>query len=160
MNQLLAAVTELHSRLPSFPCRVLAYRESVPSGLSGVYVSLCGAHTEHVIGLLAAGTAWQALAQALDRDRPSSEPRRVVEGACELSRALAESFRHTLPDSQCVIGLPLFTEGMVSGGRNLHLQVSDVVLAGSPVLLVLFSRGIEPQTASLEPGQSPRGDAA
>jgi hypothetical protein len=160
MNQLLAAVTELHRRLPSFPCRVLAYREAVPSGLSGVYVSLCGATTEHVIGLLAAGTTWQALTLALDRDCPRNEARRVVEGACEISRALAESFRHTLPDGQCVIGLPLFAEGMVSGGRRLKLQVCDVVLAGSPVLLVLFSRGLEPPPSALDPGPASQGDAA
>ncbi|HVY27774.1 MAG TPA: hypothetical protein VHB79_14565 [Polyangiaceae bacterium] len=160
MNQLLAAVTELHSRLPSFPCRVLAYRESVPSGLCGVYVSLCGAHTEQVIGLLAPGTTWDALTRALDRDRPRREPRGVVEGACEVSRTLAESFRHTLPDSQCVIGLPLFAEGMVSGGRRLQLQVCDVVLAGKPVLLVLFRRSLEAKPASERTGPSPQGDAA
>jgi hypothetical protein len=121
---------------------------------------LCGAHTEHVIGLLAPATTWEALTQALERDRPRREPRGVVEGACEISRTLAESFRHTLPDSQCVIGLPLFAEGMVSGGRRLQLQVCDVVLAGNPVLLVLFSRNIEAKPASARTGQPPQGDAA
>jgi hypothetical protein len=51
MSQLVSAVTQLGSRLPSFPCRVLAYRESVPSDLSGSYVSLSGERTEHIAGL-------------------------------------------------------------------------------------------------------------
>ena len=58
-----------------------------------------------------------------------------------------------------MIGLPLFAEGMVSGGRRLQLQVTDVVLGGTPVLLVLFSRGAESRPASLTPGAA-QGDAA
>jgi hypothetical protein len=154
-GQLLAAATEVHRRLPSFPCRMLAYRESVPTGMSGVYVSLSGAHVEHVVGLLAPAASWQALTRALDHDQPRREPRSLVECACEISRALADAFRRTSSEADCVMGLPLFAEGMVSGGRKLTRLVIDVVLGESAALLVLFSRRTEPR-----PGSSARGDAA
>lgn len=161
MNQLLAAVTELHTRLPSFPCRVLAYRECVPNGLFGVYVSLSGPSAEHVVGLLAAQPVWELLAELLDRDRPRSEARSVVEGGCELARAVAEAFRATLPDAECVVGLPLFAEGMVSGDRRLELQVTDVSFGGHPVLVVLFTRAAGQQRRlSSAPRVGAHGDAA
>lgn len=153
MNLLLAAATQLHGRLPSFPCRVLAYREKVPSGLFGVYVSVSGPSAEHVVGLLALPNTWEGLTQLLEHDRPRSEGRSVVEAGCELARTLADAFHGTLAVSSCVIGLPLFAEGIVSGGRGLQLQVTDVVLGGHAVLLALFSRVVMP-------GAGAQGDAA
>jgi hypothetical protein len=141
MNQLVNAVTELSSRLPSFPCRVLAYRESVPNGLCGSYVSLSGERTEHIIGLLSHPLGWEALSRSLDHDLPLPEARGLVEGACEIGKIVADAFRTRLPDtSASVVGLPLFAEGMVSSGRRIELQAADVALGGSLVLLVLFSR--------------------
>ncbi len=44
------------------------------------------------------------------------------------------TFRSRLPDSALsVVGLPLFTEGMVSSGRRIELQAADIALGGSLV---------------------------
>ncbi len=91
MNQLVSAMTQLSSRLPSFPCRVLAYRESGPSGLCGSYVSLSGEKTEHIIGLLSHTLGWETLSRALDHDLPLTESRGLVEAACEINKIVAES---------------------------------------------------------------------
>jgi hypothetical protein len=141
MTPLLSAITHLSSRLPSFPCRVLAYRESVPNGLCGSYVSLSGEGTEHIVGLLSNPLGWEALSRSLDHDLPLAEPRGLVEGACEMGKIVVEAFRSRLPDAaNAVVGLPLFAEGMVSGGRRAELSAADVALGESLVLLVLFSR--------------------
>jgi hypothetical protein len=148
MNQLVNAVTELSLRLPSFPCRVLAYRESVPGGLCGSYVSLSGEKGEHIIGLLSHPLGWEALSRSLDHDLPLSEARGLVEGACEMGKIVADAFRARLPDATAsVIGLPLFAEGMVSSGRRIELTAADIALGGSLVLLVLFSRSQEARPA-------------
>lgn len=139
MSQLVSAVTQLSSQLSSFPCRVLAYRESVPTGLCGSYVSLSGERAEHIVGLLSHPLGWEALGTALDHDLPRPEPRGLVEGACELTRIVAESFRRKLAGGG-VVGLPLFADGMVSSGRHVELQAADIALGSSLVLLVLFSR--------------------
>lgn len=160
MNQLVNAVTELHSRLPSFPCRVLAYRESVPSGLCGSYVSLSGDKGEHIVGLLSNPLGWEALSRSLDHDLPLSESRGLVEGACEIGKIVADAFRSRLPDaSAAVVGLPLFAEGMVSSGRRIELTAADVALGGSLVLIVLFSRPQEQRTALRSSGSSFNGGA-
>lgn len=160
MNQLVNAMTELSSRLPSFPCRVLAYRESVPSGLCGSYVSLSGEKTDHIIGLLSHPLGWEALSRSLDHDLPRRESRGLVEGACEIGKIVADAFRCRVPEtSSLVVGLPLFAEGMVSSGRRIELQAADVALGGSLVLLVLFSRTQHAQAAALCGGSPSNGGA-
>ena len=139
MSQLVSAVTQLSSQLSSFPCRVLAYRESVPTGLCGSYVSLSGERAEHIVGLLSHPLGWEALSKALDHDAPRPEPRGLVEGACELTKIVADAFRRKLPGGG-VVGLPLFADGMVSSGRHVELTAADIALGSSLVLLVLFTR--------------------
>jgi hypothetical protein len=153
MNQLVKTMVELSSRLPSFPCRVLAYRESVPSGLCGSYVSLSGEKTEHIIGLLSHPLGWEALSRSLDHDLPRPESRGLVDGACEIGKIVADAFRSRSPDtSASVVGLPLFAEGMVSSGRRIELQAADVAIGGSLVLLVLFSRTQHPHATAQSSG--------
>ena len=160
MSQLVSAMTQLSSRLPSFPCRVLAYRESVPSGLCGSYVSLSGERTEHIIGMLSHPLGWETLSRALDHDLPLAESRGLVEGACEIAKIVADAFRARLPEaSASVVGLPLFAEGMVSSGRRIELQAADVALGGSLVLLVLFSRSYEARSAVRSSGSPITGGA-
>ena len=160
MNQLLSAATQLSSRLPSFPCRVLAYRESVPNGLCGSYVSLSGDKTEHIVGLLSNPLGWESLSRSLDHDLPLREPRGLVEGACEIGKIVTDAFRCKLPDATAsIVGLPLFTEGMVSSGRRIELQAADIALGGSLVLLVLFSRSLESRPALRNSGSPITGGA-
>ncbi len=158
MNQLVTAMTQLSSRMPSFPCRVLAYRESVPSGLCGSYVSLSGERAEHIVGLLSHPLGWESLSRALDHDCPLLESRGLVEGACEIGKIVADAFRTCLPDAAAsIVGLPLFAEGMVSSGRRIELQAADVALGGSLVLVVLFSRSHEARPALRSPGSKSQG---
>ncbi len=160
MSQLVSAMTQLGSRLPSFPCRVLAYRESVPIGLCGSYVSLSGERTEHIVGLLSHPLGWETLGRALDHDVPLAESRGLVEGACEITKIVADAFRMRLPDASAqVVGLPLFAEGMVSSGRRIELQAADVALGSSLVLLVLFSRSYEARPAVRSSGSPITGGA-
>jgi hypothetical protein len=160
MKQLLSAMTQLSSRLPSFPCRVLAYRESVPSGLCGSYVSLSGERTEHIVGLLSHPLGWEALSRALDQDAPLLEARGLVEGACEIGKIVGDAFRAELPDAAAsIVGLPLFAEGMVSSSRSIQLQAADVVLGSSLVLLVLFSCAKDRHAVSRIPTGALGGEA-
>lgn len=141
MNQLVSVMTQLNRQLRSFPCRVLAYRESVPSGLCGSFISLTGATAEHIVGMLSHPLGWESLARALDHDAPRPEARGLVEGACELSRVVAESFRRHLSQGPAVtVGVPLFADGTVSSCRTVDVQAAELALGGSLVLVVLFSR--------------------
>ncbi len=161
MSQLVSAMTQLSARLPSFPCRVLAYRESVPTGLCGSYVSLSGQKTEHIIGLLSHPLGWETLSRSLDHDLPLAESRGLVEGACEMAKIVADTFRSRLPEvSASVVGLPLFAEGMVSSGRRTELQAADIALGGSLVLMVLFSRSHEARPAVRSSSSPITGGAA
>jgi len=155
MSQLVSAITQLNGHLRSFPCRVLAYRESVPTGLCGSYVSLSGAGTEHIVGLLSHPLGWESLSRALDHDSPRHEPRGLVEGACELGMIVADAFKRRLSiGASLTIGLPLFADGMVSSGRQIELQAADIALGSNLVLLVLFSQlaqDLAPRCGSLRP---------
>ena len=141
MYRLVSSTTELGHRMPSLACRVLAYRETLPSGLCGSYVSLSGGQSEHIVGLLSHPLGWENLGRALDHDLPQSHPRGLIEGACEVGRIVADAFKSSLKDpTSYVLGLPLFVEGVVSSGRLIELAAADVALGNSLVLLVLFSR--------------------
>lgn len=141
MNQLVSALSQLSLDLVSLPCRVLAYREFVPSGLCGSYVSLSGGGAEHIVGILSHPVGWEALGSALDRELPRSERRGIVEGACELTKIVAELFqRRALDGVQTIMGLPLFVDSPVSSGRQIELQAVDVALGNATALVVLFSR--------------------
>jgi hypothetical protein len=143
MNLLVSAMNELQGKLSSFPCRVLAYRESLPSGLCGSYVSVSGESAEHIVGLLSHPLGWESLGRALDRDLPAAEPRGLVEGACELTRIVAHMFRKQLRlGAAAAVGVPLFADGMVSSARQVELQAADIALGSCLVLLVLFSRTV------------------
>lgn len=141
MNQLVSVMTQLSRRLRSFPCRVLAYRESVPQGLCGSFVSITGGASEHIVGLLSHPLGWESLSRALDHDVPRAESRGLVEGACEISRIVADGLRRQLPGGDdATVGVPLFADGMVSSCRYVDVHAAEMALGSSLVLVVLFSR--------------------
>lgn len=141
MNQLVSAITDLQGKLASFPCRVLAYRESVPSGLCGSYVSVSSESADHIVGLLSHPLGWEALGRALDHDLPGPERRGLVEGACDLTRIVAHNFQRQLRGGPAsAVGVPLFADGMVSSSRYVELQAADIALGSCLALLVLFTR--------------------
>lgn len=152
MNQLVSVMIQLHRQLRSFPCRVLAYRESVPTGLCGSFVSVAGAATEHIVGLLSHPLGWESLARALDHDAPRPDARGLVEGACELTHIVADAFRRQLPHGvMATVGVPLFADGLVSSCRGVEIHAADLALGGSLVLLVMFSRAAVEARSSRRP---------
>jgi hypothetical protein len=140
MNALLASMTSLCQTLHRFPCRVLAYRESVPPGLSGSFVAVAGAGRSLQVGLLADPLGLQALSDALHDDGASS-PVALVTGASELATAAARAFRAELPNSEeLTLGLPLFVDGGVVVGSDTEVHAADVVLGSTRALLVLLDQ--------------------
>lgn len=157
MNQLVNAISHISRGLVSLPFRVLAYRESVPSGLCGSYVTLSGEGAEYIIGLLSHPVGWETLGQALERDLPCREPRGLVDSACELTKIVAEAFRRRVLDGvTSTVGLPLFADSPVSSGRDVELRAADVAFGSTSVLLVLFSRPqrVNARQPSIQPQES------
>lgn len=144
MNHLICAAETLGVYLPSLPCRVLDFRESVPSGLCGSYVCLLAEGTQHLVGVLSRPLGWETLSGALDHDCPLPQARGIVEAACELGTIMTERFQARLGCvSAGAIGLPLFAEGPVRSHPSARLLAADIALGDTLALLVLFSR---PQT--------------
>ena len=140
MSTLLTSMAVLCRTLHRFPCRVLAFRESVPPGLSGSFVAVAGAGRSLQIGLLADPMGWQALSQALHEDA-STAPQDVAQGASELATAAATAFKQGLPDSaDLTLGMPLFVDGGVVVGEDTEIQAADVVLGSTRALLVLLDQ--------------------
>lgn len=141
MNALLASMTSLAQTLRRFPCRVLAFRESVPPGLSGSFVAVAGGGRSLQIGLLSDPMGWQALSQALRDDAIATTPEALVSGASELAAAAAAAFRRELPNAEdLTLGMPLFVDGGVVVGDDTEVQAADVVLGSTRALLVLLDQ--------------------
>jgi hypothetical protein len=140
MSALLTSMNSLARTLHRFPCRVLAFRESVPPGLSGSFVAVAGGGRSLQVGLLSDPMGWQRLSQALHDDLVCT-PETLVSGASELATAAAAAFRRELPDSdELTLGMPLFVDGGVSVGDDTEIQAADVVLGSTRALLVLLDQ--------------------
>ena len=140
MTILLASMTSLGQTLHRFPCRVLAYRESVPPGLSGSFIAVAGASRSLQIGLMSDPIGWQALSQALEESAPTSSDA-MVHGASELAFAAARAFKAGLPDGdELTLGMPLFVDGGLVVGSDTEVHAADVVLGSTRALLVLLDQ--------------------
>jgi hypothetical protein len=140
MSALLASMTSLSQTLHRFPCRVLAFRESVPPGLSGSFVAVAGGGRSLQIGLMSDPMGWQTLSQAL-HTQTSSTPETLVNGASELTAAAAIAFKHELPDgAQLTLGMPLYVDGGIVVSDDTEVQAADVVLGSTRALLVLIDQ--------------------
>jgi hypothetical protein len=133
------------------PCRVLAYRESIPVGLAGAYVSLTGPERALQVGFLSDWLGWQQLARGGAGEVPVRGA--IVAQAEELvvaaARALAEADGH-----EFVLGLPLFVEGAVTTGAQNRVQAADIVIGMTRALLVLLAPQAMP-AFSLRAGSMP-----
>jgi hypothetical protein len=140
MSALLASMSSLSQTLHRFPCRVLAYRESVPPGLSGSFVAVAGGGRSLQVGLMSDPMGWRALSEALDESEPNS-PEAMVHGASVLAAATALAFKAELPDcAELTLGMPLFVDGGVVVGNDTEVHAADVVLGSTRALLVLLDR--------------------
>jgi hypothetical protein len=138
MSALLTGMTSLSSPEARLPCRVLAYRESIPPGLLGGYVALTGSERSLQVGLLSDILGWQSLTRVTESHETLARDE-VVKAACVLVTAAARALSAELgPDALC-IGLPLFVDGSVLVCPETELQAADIVLGSTRALLVLLA---------------------
>jgi hypothetical protein len=140
MSVLLTSINSLGQRLHRFPCRVLAFRESVPPGLSGSFVAVSGAGRSLQVGLMSDPMGWQAFNQALQAIVMPT-PESLIDGASELAAAAAAAFTQQLPDgAELTLGLPRYVDGDVFISDGTELQAADVVLGSTRALVVLLEQ--------------------
>jgi len=139
MTALLAGISSLSSPGARLSCRVLAYRESIPPGLSGGYVSLTSERRALQIGLLSDILGWRSLHGVVEPDEARARDE-VIEVARDLVTVVAHAFAGELLDEPALsIGLPLFVEGGVLAGPETDVQAADIVLGSTRALLVLLT---------------------
>jgi hypothetical protein len=146
---------------PERPCRVLAYREAIPAGLAGAYVSLTSNDRALQVGFLSDWLGWRELAR--DRTEDGAAMRNAIVAQAEefvvaAARALVEADGH-----EFVLGLPLFVEGTVAPGAQNRVQAADIVLGTTRALLVLLAphgmRAFSLRAGSMPP-EAPRARAS
>jgi hypothetical protein len=124
------------SRLPD--CRVLAYRDSLPPGLVGVYVPVLDAEDSIHIGILSDVCSCDALARMFDETAGRSELRMrtaISQLARDLARGLA---RRAAPLAQLVVGAPVFVDGVARRTRGSGVRAAEVVFGITRATLVLI----------------------
>ena len=157
MSALLAGIASFSGPESRLPCRVLAYRESIPAGLAGGYVTLTNAERSLQIGLVSDILGWQSLHGIVEPDEERAR-HEVVDGACALvtdvARAMVSKLSGANPYS---IGLPLFVDGSVLIGSDTEAQAADIVLGSTRALLVLLtSRSMSSDVAAAPEPSTPR----
>jgi hypothetical protein len=137
MTALLAGITSFSGPDSRLPCRVLAYRETIPAGLAGGYVSLTAGERSLQVGLLSDILGWQSLRGIVESDEVRA-PYEVVECACELVTEAARALASKLAGG-FTVGFPLFVDGNVLACPDTDVQAADIVLGSTRALLVLLT---------------------
>lgn len=138
MSALLTGMSSLSGAEAHLACRVLAYRESIPPGLSGGYVALTSGERSLQVGLLSDILGWQSLIHVTESHDTAARDE-VVKGACALVTAAARALASELGGDALSIGLPLFVDGSVFACPETELQAADIVLGSTRALLVLLA---------------------
>lgn len=131
------------------PCRVLAYRDSLPAGLSGAYAPLVGAGNNSVyLGLLADRTNAARIARHVTSNPEGLGELQVREIMCRVARKLAHGLKRRLRSSQAVtVTEPVFISGVIQPSDH-ELRAAEVVLGTVRATLVIVTRGYATSTAS------------
>lgn len=140
LGALLAGMSALDKPHQRLPCRVLAYRESIPLGLSGSFVAVAGGGRSFQVGVLCNPLGWSTLAQRLGETalRPSDSP---VNASADVTTFAARGLIVGLPGIGALsLGMPLFVDGGVAVGKDTEVHAADVVLGGTRALVVLLER--------------------
>lgn len=138
LSALLTGMTSLSGAETRTPCRVLAYRESIPPGLLGAYIALTSSEHSLQVGLLSDILGWQSLTNVTEsHETPARDE--VVRAACSLVTAAARGLCAELGGEAMSIGLPLFVDGSVLACPGTELQAADIVLGSTRALLVLLA---------------------
>lgn len=134
---LLQGMERTSLRLGLSGCRVLAYRESIPVGMAGVYVGLVDDHRTFQVGLLSDPVGCRELSEAATA---SSEPVSMVAGLCELTMDVVHSFSQEIRTTFLRVGIPLFIDTPPFVCPNVAVEAADVALGRTRAMLTLFRR--------------------
>ncbi len=138
LSALLAAVARVGESSSCFTSRVLAYRESVPPGLSGAFVALAGENRSFKFGLFSDPLGWQSLDAVVRIAEPAGVEAHV---ASTLVTSIARTLQASIPEAaELALGLPLFVDGGLVVGKDTEVQAADVVLGQTRALLILLER--------------------
>jgi len=140
LGALLAGMSALDKPHQRLPCRVLAYRESIPIGLAGSFVAVAGGGRSFKVGVLCDPLGWTALAKTLGEHvvLPSESP---VNASAQVTTFAARGLIVGLPGVGALsLGMPLFVDGGVAVGKETEIHAADVVLGGTRALVVLLER--------------------
>ena len=137
------ATVNLAALSPGFlPCRVLAYRDSLPPGLVGAYVTLLGKRDSLHVGVLSDDASCIALAR-----RVRTNAGRALDGVnvrtsmCDIARHLGEGLGRRIRTRRWVaVSEPVFVDGIARCTRDVGLRAAEVVLGSSRVTLVVVAR--------------------
>jgi len=157
MSALIAGINRLSSPEALLSCRVLAYRESIPPGLSGGYIALTSSERSLQVGLLSDILGWQSLTRVTESHETAARDE-VIKGACSLVTAAAQALSAELGGKALSVGLPLFVDGSVLACPATELQAADIVLGSTRALLVLLtprSSGVAETDESSSPRAAP-----
>jgi hypothetical protein len=121
------------------PCRVLAYRDSLPPGLVGAYVTLLAGCDSLHIAVLADETGCVALARRMDcigvLDAVSVRTR-----ICDIARHLGMKSGQNAGSVHLAVSEPVFVDGVAWRTHDASLRAAEVVLGGTRATLVVVAR--------------------
>ena len=154
----MAAASELSAVvLELSPLRVLAYRGSIPSGLSGAEVVVETRDCEYELALLVDAKSRGALDKALlgvvdardprarrmrfgdDEAKPAANAaqRRSRESLCLLAEVVASAFARRVGRHQATLRRPMFIPDFARHLQDGEVQAADVALGDIRLLLVI-----------------------
>lgn len=152
---LVDAAAALRSLAPLLlPCRVLAYRDSLPAGLGGAYAPLVGGGNSAYIGVLADRSSALRIARRLTLDSEELDELKVRAAMCRVARRLAHGLKRRLRSTQPVaVTEPVFVSGIIQPSGDHDLRAAEVVLGTVRATLVIVARGDATSSASKQSNQ-------
>lgn len=143
LEALLRATDDLRQLAPRLSTlRVLAYRDSLPEGLAGAYVTVLGDEGALQVIVLADAASRVDLARRFleINDKRALEPLEVRTGVCDLAAALGHGLRRRLLNAgRLRSSPPVFVDGVALATRDQGLRAAEVVLGSVRVTLALMA---------------------
>jgi hypothetical protein len=143
LHALLRATDDLRQLSPRLSTlRVLAYRDSLPEGLGGAYVTLLGDRGALQVIVLADTSSRVDLARRFFElnDRRDLDPLEIRTGVCDLAATLAHGLRRRLSNPEKLLSSPpVFVDGIALATRDQDLRAAEVVLGSVRVTLALMA---------------------
>lgn len=144
LPQLIEATSSLGAIGPRLlPCRVLAYRDSLPPGLMGAYVTLLGPCDSLHVAILGDEVSCVALARrmACGMEQPGElDSVSVRTRVCDIARYLAMTSGQNMGVTHLAVGDPVFVDGVAWRTHDAGLRAAEVVLGGTRATLVVVAR--------------------